>query len=197
MARRSDHKREEIKSMAIAAGGEIIKNDGFAALGARKVAREIGYTVGTLYNVFENYDDMVLHINVVTLDKMYQFIVDNGNSTLTGVSAVKELADCYLIFAIENKNLWSALFEYVYPHDKEVPEWYMDKVSGLFRLISKALQEFLGNEEQVDIMAKTIWASIHGICTLGLSSKLFVAGDDITKQMMHSMIDNYMKGVLS
>jgi hypothetical protein len=56
-------------------------------------------------HVFDNYNDLILHINAVTLDEMYQFIVDNIDGNAAGVAAVKELVGYYLIFAIENKNL--------------------------------------------------------------------------------------------
>ena len=54
MGRRNEHSRDEIKEMAIEAGKKIIVEEGFSNLGARKIARAIGYTVGTLYNVFDN-----------------------------------------------------------------------------------------------------------------------------------------------
>ncbi len=68
MGRRNEHSRKQIKEMAIEAGKKIIVEEGFSNLGARKVARAIGYTVGTLYNVFDNYLDIVLNINAETLD---------------------------------------------------------------------------------------------------------------------------------
>ena len=62
MSRRNDHTREEIKEMAINIGSKIIEEDGFNNFSIRKVAKNLGYTVGTLYNVFENYNDLLFHI---------------------------------------------------------------------------------------------------------------------------------------
>ena len=53
MARRNDNSRDELKEMSIAAGQEIILAEGFASFSARKVAKNIGYTIGTIYNIFE------------------------------------------------------------------------------------------------------------------------------------------------
>ena len=63
MGRRSDHSREEIRQMALQAAESIVTEGGYKALSARKVASEIGYTVGTLYLVFENLDELVLYVN--------------------------------------------------------------------------------------------------------------------------------------
>ena len=44
--------------MAMAAAREIAEKEGLRGLTARRIAREIGYTVGTLYNLFDNLDDL-------------------------------------------------------------------------------------------------------------------------------------------
>ena len=62
MARRSDHTREELTELAIDAALALIEADGFAQFSARQVAAKIGYTVGTLYNVFGSYDSLLLHV---------------------------------------------------------------------------------------------------------------------------------------
>ena len=54
MARRSDHTREEIREMALVATEQIVSVAGFSALSARKIAKKIGYTVGSLYLLFDN-----------------------------------------------------------------------------------------------------------------------------------------------
>ena len=70
MARRSEHSKEEIRDMALAAAQDIVKAEGLAGLSARKIAKKIGYTVGTLYLVFKNQDDLILTINARTLDAL-------------------------------------------------------------------------------------------------------------------------------
>ena len=69
MARRNDHSREQIQQMAIAAAISILNEEGLANLSTRKVASEIGYTVGTLYLVFRNLNELLLHVNAATLDE--------------------------------------------------------------------------------------------------------------------------------
>ena len=74
MGRRSDHSREELEEMAIDAAAKIVETEGFQSLTARKVASKIGYTVGTLYHVFRNFDDLVIHLNARTIDEMAELI---------------------------------------------------------------------------------------------------------------------------
>ena len=76
MARRYDHSREEIRTMALEAAEKIVVEQGHKGLTARKVMRDIGYAVGTLYLIFENLDDLILHLNVRTLDRLYRRMTD-------------------------------------------------------------------------------------------------------------------------
>ncbi len=74
MARRSDHTREELTELAIDAATALIEAEGFANFSARQVAAKIGYTVGTLYNVFGSYDRLLFHVHERPLDHWYEFM---------------------------------------------------------------------------------------------------------------------------
>lgn len=196
MARRSDHTREEIKAMAIAAGQRIIAEKGFSGFSARQVAREIGYTVGTLYNIFENHDDIILHINAVTLDDMAAFIAKKVSPALQGAKAIRQLAECYLAFAETHYYRWSALFEHNLPPDMKLPDWYAAKLQHLFAMVEQPLLPLTNNNRRkAGRAAKTLWAGIHGICALGLTGKLDVVGAEPIQKLTDSLIDNYLRGL--
>lgn len=194
MARRSDHTRDELRSMAIAAGQNIIAQEGFSKFSARKVAKEIGYTVGTIYNIFDSHDMLILHINAATLDEMEQFIVKRLDHEMQADVFMKHLAACYLDFARTHYASWSALFEHNLPPDVALPGWYAEKITQLFSLIEQPLLPLLGNPEEARRAAKTLWAAIHGICMLGLSGKLDLVGADPIQALMDELIDHYLAG---
>jgi len=97
MGRRNDHTRKDIKEMAISAGLELIEEKGFSGLSTRKVASKIGYSVGTLYNVFENLDDLVFHINAIILKELYYYVEDKLDDE-EGVEAIKKIGASYIAF---------------------------------------------------------------------------------------------------
>jgi AcrR family transcriptional regulator len=195
MARRNDHTKEEIREMVIRAGSDLIKSSGFSGFSTRQIAKEIGYTVGTLYNVFESYDDIVLHINASTLDDMRKFIEEGLNSKLKNAKAVKQLAKLYIDFAHKNHNSWSALFEYNVPSELDLPEWYNQRIENLFSIVEGLLSEFISKKSEALKHAKVIWASIHGICVLSLTQKLNVAGTESVEVLTDSLIENYLRGL--
>lgn len=195
MARRNDHTKEELRQMAIEAGCKLISEVGFSGFSTRQIAKNIGYTVGTLYNVFESYDDIVLHINAATLDKMRGFIEKKVNPKLKGEKAVKELAKLYIEFAHKNYKSWSALFEYNIPSDLELPKWYNERIENLFKIIGDILSHFISKKSEALKHAKVIWASIHGICVLSLTQKLNVVGKESAEDLTNSLIENYLRGI--
>lgn len=204
MARRSDHTREEIKAMAIAAGRDLVRAGGLAGFSARKVAAAIGYTVGTLYNVFENHDDIVLHINAVTLEDLLVFMERRlGEDKSSGAADVdltvlKALAGCYIDFARENYNCWSALFEHNLPPEVALPAWYGERIDALFLFIEQRLQTVIGDDAtETRQTARVLWASIHGICALTLTHKLRLVGVETVEDLTESLIDNYVAGLKS
>ncbi len=203
MARRSDHTREELKAMAIAAGRDLIRDAGYSGFSARKLATAIGYTVGTLYNLFENHDDIVLHINAVTLEDLLAVMESRfgasgaaAHSGLDEMETLKALAACYIEYARENYNCWSALFEHNLAPGVPLPDWYGERIGALFSLIEAHLRPVVGEDERdLRQTARVLWASIHGICALTLTNKLTLVGVETTEGLTDSLVENYIAGL--
>src|SRR3954466_4061125 len=71
MGRRSDHSRPELKEMRLWPAAELVTKRGLRKLSTRPIARAIGYSAGTLYQLFADLDDLIIHLNVRTLDGLY------------------------------------------------------------------------------------------------------------------------------
>lgn len=196
MGRRNEHSREQIKEMAIKAGREILEDKGFSGLSARNVAREIGYTVGTLYNVFDNFTDLICHINAGTLDNLRTYLEESLKPGMTGTDALKQLGISYVEYAKHNTNLWSALFEFQHPQNYKIPAWYSEKVQTIFELPVRFLAPVFSEDiDRAKYEARIIWGGVHGICLLGLTRRLGLDSEDILKSKVNSLIDNYMRGL--
>jgi len=181
--------------MAISAGLELIEEKGFSGLSTRKVASKIGYSVGTLYNVFENFEDLVFHINAITLKELYFYFEENLNSE-EGVEAIKKIGASYIDYSIESSNKWSALFEYQRPPESEVPDWYLEKLNKLLNIPEKYLVRMFGGDvETAKKVSRILWGGVHGICSLGRTHRLGEDGAEFLKAMAYSLIENYLTGL--
>ena len=190
MARRSDHTREELTELAIGAAVELIDKYGFAEFSARQVAAKIGYTVGTLYNVFGSYDALLFHVHARTLDHWYDFL--QARLKRAKSDPLRVLARGYVDYARTHYNRWLALFEHHRDKSTPVPEWYQARIERFFAMLEDTIPAAAGRKAKRD--AQVLWAGIHGISMLSLTGRLDLVGAETTDALVNSLIDNYLDG---
>lgn len=197
MARRSDHSREELYELVLAAATEIVETDGFRALTARNVADAIGYSAGTLYNLFANLDDLILHINGRTLDRVYDRL---SREKLTGMATqdISNLLNVYLRFIEAHPNLWAQIFEHNWAEDDVLPQWYLRKIDKGLSILENALTPIFSKNSEAEIKnaARVLWAGLHGIVSLSTSGKLEFVSNESVADMAKSLASNYVAGLV-
>ena len=195
MARRSEHSQDEIKQMVLEAAEMIVVEEGFSQLKVRKIAMEIGYTVGSIYMVFDNMADLILHLKARVLSDMYQnlafAIKANQPKEIMPV-----LAKTYVVFACQNFNRWQMIFETSSNANENRPIWYQQKMDSIFNLIESQFQQLssLSTDEQNKQAAHVFWGSLHGICHLSLKGQLDSAELNLTEKKLMLLVDNFIKG---
>jgi len=194
MARRSDNSRDEVRQMAIDAGQKLLSEQGFRNFSARAVAKQIGYTIGTIYNIFEDHDLFLLRIHAVTLGDMASFLRESISGKSPSQKNIKILAHAYKKFAEKNYNRWSSLFEYNFPTEKEMPDWYVEKIATLLSIVEEQLVDKIKDKKDAKTSAKVLWAGIHGVCILGLTRRLDISGKVSVDSLIDNLLDNYFDG---
>ena len=199
MARRSDHSRDEIREMAIDAAERIVVAEGYAGLSARKVAAAIGYTVGTLYLVFRNLDDLVLQVNARTLDRLHARMIEAGERDAEPAASLLRLGDAYIGFAAADPHRWGMVFEHRGADGARLPDWYREKVTRMFELVEDRLAPLAPARDRKEIVraARAIWGGVHGICILAVSGKLDVAGVDSVQELSETLIRHFLAGFVA
>jgi len=196
MARRSDHSREELREMALSAAEQIVVEQGYEGLSARKVAAAIGYTVGTLYLVFENLDDLILQVNARTLDRLHAQMSESQGNSGDARDYLLHLGQAYIRFADDDPYRWEMVFKHRLSENRVLPAWYQEKITRMFALVEKGLEPLAKQRPQQEITqaAAALWGGVHGICILALTDKLGIAGVDSVQELTRSLISNYLKG---
>ncbi len=198
MARRSDHSREEIKELALTAAEQIVADHGFAGLSARKIASAIGYTVGTIYLVFKNLDDLIMQVNARTLEAMYQTVCLKQKKSKYKQN-LSQFGLAYYDFANQNPHLWSLIFEHHVAGGGDVIPQLEDRISTLFSLIESEIKGLAPQKkpDAIHSAALALWSGVHGITILAISDKLFMANNVNPQEMIKQLIDNFLKGYLT
>jgi len=177
MGRRSDHSRPELREMIIAEGHRQISEVGFAHFSAREVAKKIGYSIGTIYNVFGSYDQLMLAINGRTLDLWRDYL----DARLEGVEGdrLRAAIDAYFEFAILNRHAWTALYDFRLPDDAPMPDYYQDKLAAIIETVVREVAAALPPEHAEDAhsLARSLLATVHGHCFFTLNGTFRLLGE--------------------
>jgi len=194
MARRSDHSRNELKRLALDAAAKKIQQEGLRGLKARQIARDIGYTIGTLYNIFDDLDDLIVHVNGETLDRLY----DECSKVVLVNEPVADLyayAEQFLTFTQQNPKLWNAVFDHKLPDGRESPEWFVKKVDRLLMLEAGAFVSLFPNEkpELIRHHAQVLWMSLFGMASVENAGRL--TENDSALSLVRSLIETYVAGL--
>ena len=196
MGRRSIHTPEELRELIIDAATAIIERDGLEGLSAREIAKRIGYSPGTLYNVFENLDDLLLTIEARLLDQLADRL------TAVDVSGTPEqrllkLADTYYAYTQEKPKLWNLLTEHRMPAGRVVPEWYQAKLESLLIPLEQAITPLVNSTDKSapKRAARTLWAGVHGMTSLTTTNKLSYVTAHAGQSMVDDLVANYIAGL--
>ena len=194
MARRKDHSHDQLHMMALDAAREIAEEEGLRGITARRIATKIGYSPGTLYNVFENLDDLIVQLNMDTLEALYG-VCKAAPTDDDPVAALKSLARVYIQFTDDHPRLWSLLFEDSVPHGDQLPERHFEKVRQLLALVEVAIAPLFppGREDERLHSARVLWTGLHGICSLSASGTM--AKTETPEAMADTLISNYIAGL--
>jgi AcrR family transcriptional regulator len=182
--------------MALEATEKLAAREGVDGLSTRKIAAEMGYTSGTLYQVFENLGDLILHTNARTLDKLRGAIEAASGRGKNPRDSVEKICAAYIGFAAANHHLWELVFEYRWPKGARRPPWYDERIKACFSAMHLKLGELAGPKAPLDLGVQTLWCAIHGICVLQYSGRLDTVGAASPQLLLKFAVDNFLNGFL-
>lgn len=197
MGRRSVHTSDELRELILSAATELIKDGGLANLSAREIARRIEYSPGTLYNVFENLDDLLLTIEGRMLDALDAALSAVPRSQ-DPVRYLQALAAAYLQFTHDNPRLWNLLFEHRLPAGTDLPPSYRAKLESLLTQIESALAPLMQtnrSEAELKRSARVLWAGVHGITSLSTADKLSTVTGEAAGPLVDDLVSTYLTGL--
>ncbi|OAI25695.1 MULTISPECIES: TetR/AcrR family transcriptional regulator [Methylomonas] len=193
MARRSEHSQEQIKEMVLAAAETIVVEDGFNALTVRKIAMEIGYTVGSIYMVFANMSDLIIHLKARALDELAEHLAACPADGDPGERLMK-LADIYLDFAAKHFNRWRMIFDM--QSEEAPPDWYQQKIEYMFDIVESLIRQLHAgtDAESERRAARALWSGVHGISILALTGHGQPSGIDSARASVSLLVSTFIRG---
>lgn len=195
MASETFRDRQRVKLREVAE--TVIGSEGLHAAQARRIAKDAGCSVGTLYNIFGDIDGLILAANQTTLHDLAHVLQADADGArgLDLEQRLMALALGYLEFASSNTLRWRAVFEHRLLDEYPTPDSFLEDRSHLLALIESELTSAFDDPVERGAAAKALFASVHGIVLLALDQKLGNLDLEGCKRQIRFVVSNVLKGI--
>lgn len=197
---KTTERRHKLRLQLIEAAEAAVAANGLKSLTARDLAKQVGCSVGAIYNVFEDIDELVIAVNSRTLARLDRSIAAfEPASGMDAQECLVALAQAYCRFAIANTNLWTALFEHGERINRDIPDWHLDEHVQLIRHIVKSLEQLYPSRSQDEVwqLAGLMFSAVHGVVSLGLQGFFFAVPADALEQQVALLVNAALEGLKS
>ena len=182
--------------MFLNAALEATRTEGIEAVTARRLAADIGYSPGTIYQVFENLDDVVVQLKVIVLDRLVARL-DEAPARGTPEQRILGLVAFYVAFAAEEPHLCHALFEAGLPSGAALHDSFGGHIARGLGRVERELAPLFGAGDSTGPAraATTIWAGLHGSVALARSTAVSRASGLDAAGLARDFARTYLAGI--
>jgi len=181
-----------------AAAEKAIAAKGLSGLKSRELAAKIGIANGAVFNLVNDMDELVLRVGSRTLARLDAALsaAESGAAPSPAEKLVR-IAVAYCDFAADNLELWRALFEHRMAPEKPIPQWAIEEQMNLFRHIYHPLAKLFPkwSADELGITARSLFACVHGMVSLGLEQKLIAVPVAALRDEIATIVKATIKGL--
>ncbi len=200
MAAKTAQRKAQLREDLIAAAQTRIEENGIKDLRARDLAAAAGCSVGAIYNVFGDIDELILTVGLRTLKTLDSVMTQSMQDTegQPPIDRMVAMAHTYVDFVFDHTNAWKSLFEHRLPVDYKLPEWHEEGQDVLFRHIEAPLGGLLPQRPQTELamLARTLFAAVHGVVLLAREQRVVGVPGEVLKEQLEIMLRAFGRGVV-
>ncbi len=173
-AARRQRERTELRERILDAARDIVRREGFGALTVRKIADAIEYAPGTLYLYFENRDAIARELSFEGFRKLLEAFAP-AETLADPLARLEAIGRAYVKFGMEHPETYRLIFM----EDPQLTTAVFkaagdDPGQRAYRALLDPLDELrkagrLRRGADVQPLADTLWALVHGIVSLKLT----------------------------
>jgi AcrR family transcriptional regulator len=174
---RKEQEKEDLRRKVITAATELFREESYAAVSMRKIAKRVEYSVGTLYLYYKDKDELFLAVQSAAFEQAFTFI-----NALSGkddpLERLQELGERYVRFGMKNPDLYRLMFMMEHPMDamEEGDPWHSG--IALHNLLTSLVKECVAAgrivAEDPDRLSFALWSLVHGMVSLRISQRLTI-----------------------
>lgn len=187
-------KKQRIKAYFLEAAREIILNDGVENVTVRKVADIAGYSYATIYNYFSDLNQLLWEVKKLMIYEIYEVLYKKMVGMTKDAEGIKKGFKMYVEYFIKNPNV----FKFFYFHHLGKPAQEIEETEeepDFDSMWEETFKEFVLSgkmrAKDIEVLAKTLIYSIHGLITLYFSEDVDFKGENV-----YSELDNVIEYIL-
>jgi AcrR family transcriptional regulator len=165
----------KVREAVVEAAERAMEEGGLDAVQARPLAQAAGISVGSIYNLFGDLDNLTRTVNGRTYDELHAIETAALARALSRGADQRgqmlALAEAYLEFVRRRQTRWQATLAFNRRQAEPPPAWYREKEAALLHIIEEVIAGFPGaaDAEARRLHAHALWASVHGIVTIAVT----------------------------
>ena len=149
-----DIKKRRVMMYFIEATQELILNEGIENLSIKKIADTAGYNTATIYNYFEDLEELILYSSIDYLKIYLKDLKNEINSNMKAIEMYETIYKVFVHHSFEKPEIFHTLFfgKYSYKLEKIIKKYYEifpDDITGQTDITKSVLVE--GNIHNRDL----------------------------------------------
>jgi len=205
-------KKKRVMLYFIESAANIMSNEGVDQLTIRNVSEGAGYNSATLYNYFDNLDELKEWASIYCITDYFGKCCDILAKRMDSLDNLMEIWLTYCRYAFQNPQLYSYIFfssqssniqRNLKTFSEVFPDWlnrelHNERIEKFvnapntevrdFYLVELCIQDgYFKEEDKVDIN------NIAGILTSGLLQELYAQGESVDQEMVEGALEKFKK----
>lgn len=188
-------RKTDLRTRLIDAAEAEIAAKGLLGLKARDVTQRAGCALGAIYNAVADLDELIMRVNSRTLERLGAALAPASDAG-SPAEVTLALADAYAVFALDNRRLWSALFEHRLPEGVEMPDWHRQEHEVLIARIVAPLHSLRPDlpDQEIRLRVRTLFGAVHGVVHLALQGRLVGVPEALLRQEVAALVGALVLG---
>lgn len=154
----------------------LLVRDGYPNLSMRRIAREVGCSVSSIYEHFTNKDQLVHALIDEGFQRWYDIVVESAAAPGTALERLELHCRRYVEFGLANPEFYEIMYMHHLPSLERYPRELFRRASRSMDVLSALVQEsapdVFRTAAEARIHAHVVWAIIHGVVSTIIAARL-------------------------
>jgi AcrR family transcriptional regulator len=210
--KRSFAQIETIKEQILEEALKLMNRHGFDGFSMRKLGSRLGVSAKTIYNYYQNKDELYLVILTRGFEELYNRFNTAYSSHQTPMKRLKAMGSEYMIFGLERSNIYNLMFTWHVPKFKDyvgtpmeaVAEFELESALKESEIFIQAIIETSDSKDMSEDTARFhmiwMWSQMHGFVA-GINNTLldYMHGSPISlkEKILDQIFDQFQTQTIS